>query len=345
MILERDPECRNSVFATEIVIHEQIMRDAHGILTRNPEEADFFFVPVYAACLVYKDFGLFEKYRFIVKSVLDWIMKKPYWHRSGGRDHIWPLVHDFGACLSWLDNNDRVYFPEMHSSIFLSHLGDLNMGCFQTHRDVVIPPYISSPRIRTAWTHFDDGKERNILAHFRGTVYWQHDTTDPSLLIKAGKSDLYSYGVRQYLLKQFKNDKDIKVYEGGSDRYVEEVLSSKFCLCPRGFAPWSRRLFDAVQLGCIPVIIADGIELPYEEFLDYTSFSVKIAEVEVSNLKQILLSVSESTIRKKREAMWRLKNRFLFHNQETDDDAFDMILWKLSTKAVPYRPVAGREFL
>ena len=176
-------------------------------------------------------------------------------------------------------------------------------------------------------------------------MYWQHETADPSLLIKAGKSDLYSYGVRQYLLKQFKNDEDVKVYEGGSDRYVEEVLSSKFCLCPRGFAPWSRRLFDAVQLGCIPVIIADGIELPYEEFLDYTSFSVKIAEVEVSNLKQILLSVSESTIRKKREAMWRLKNRFLFHNQETDDDAFDMILWKLSTKAVPYRPVAGREFL
>ena len=65
-------------------------------------------------------------------------MKKPYWHRSGGRDHIWPFVHDFGACLSWLDNNDRVYFPEMHSSIFLSHLGDLNMGCFQTHRDVVM---------------------------------------------------------------------------------------------------------------------------------------------------------------------------------------------------------------
>ena len=152
MILERDPECRNSVFATEIVIHEQIMRNSHGILTRNPDEADFFFVPVYAACLVYKDFGLFEKYRFIVKSVLDFVMKKPYWHRSGGRDHIWPLVHDFGACLSWLDNNDRVYFPEMHSSIFLSHLGDLNMGCFQTHRDVVIPPYISSPRIRTLYS-------------------------------------------------------------------------------------------------------------------------------------------------------------------------------------------------
>ena len=39
-----------------------------------------------------------------------------------------------------------------------------------------------------------------------------------------------------------------------------------------------------------------------------------------------------------------IENRFLFHDQETDDDAFDMILWKLNTKAVPYRPVAGREF-
>jgi probable glucuronoxylan glucuronosyltransferase IRX7 len=235
----------------------------------------------------------------------------------------------------------------MHNSIFLSHLGDLNMGCFQTHRDIVIPPYISSDRIRTAWKKNSqhDDERRNILAHFRGTVYWQHETPDPSLLIKSGKSDLYSYGVRQYLLEHFKDDKDVKVYEGGSEHYVEEVLSSKFCLCPRGFAPWSRRLFDAVQLGCIPVIIADGIELPYEEFLDYTSFSVKIAEVEVSKLKQILLGIPESTIRKKREVMWNLKTRFLFHKHESNDDAFDMILWKLRMKAVSFRPVAGREYL
>jgi len=30
------------------------------------------------------------------------------------------------------------------------------------------------------------------------------------------------------------------------------------------------------MLGCIPVIIADGIELPFEAQLDYSKFTVKV---------------------------------------------------------------------
>ena len=149
-------------------------------------------------------------------------------------------------------------------------------------------------------------------------MHWQHETADPSLLIKAGKSDLYSYGVRQYLLKQFKNDKDVKVYEGGSDRYVEEVLSSKFCLCPRGFVSWSRRLFDAVQ-SCIPVIIATVSS--YRRISGLHFVQCKDCRSRGLEFEQIYSCIG---IRNTKEGrMWRLKNRFLFHNQETDDDAFD----------------------
>ena len=42
-------------------------------------------------------------------------------------------------------------------------------------------------------------------------------------------------------------------------------------------------------MGCIPVIIADNIELPFEQFLDYRSFTVKIAEEDVARLKEILM--------------------------------------------------------
>ena len=43
------------------------------------------------------------------------------------------------------------------------------------------------------------------------------------------------------------------------------------------------------MMGCIPVIIADNIELPFEQFLDYRSFTVKIAEEDVARLKEILM--------------------------------------------------------
>lgn len=353
LILLKHPYCRDSVFGTEIHLHEQLLQNAHGVRTLDPEAADFFFVPVYAACLVYKDFGLFDRYRFLVKAVIDHIMEKhPYWHRSMGRDHIWPFVHDFGGCLSWLDNTDHIYYEELRNSIFLSHLGDLTMGCFQTFKDIVIPPLVTDERMihsRQLWGagSNDGARNRSIwahrptLAHFRGTVHWYQYNAMPELLIKTGFSELYSQGVRQYLLSHFKHDSEVMVFEGPSDSYIQEVKGSTFCLCPRGYAPWSRRFFDAILLGCIPVIIADSIELPFEEFIDYRQFTVKVAEADIALLKTLLKAIPHEEIRKKREAMVRVANHFLYQPKATNGDAFDLILWKLWRKAESTRYVGA----
>jgi len=45
--------------------------------------------------------------------------------------------------------------------------------------------------------------------------------------------------------------------------YVAALLNSRFCLHLQGDTTTSRRLFDAIAAGCIPVIIADGVNLPF----------------------------------------------------------------------------------
>ena len=186
-ILKRNPFCSESAFGTEQYIHQQFLHN--HVRTRDPEAADFFYVPVYATCLLYRDFGYFDHYRYLVKEVLNHIIKtSPYWNRTRGRDHIWPFVHDFGGCLSWLDNTDHVYFKELRNSIFLSHLGDLAMGCFQSYKDIVIPPMV------TDGTLYRDGKgginvdpaKRYIFAHFRGTVNWYHGNKMKQLYVSCG---------------------------------------------------------------------------------------------------------------------------------------------------------------
>lgn len=47
------------------------------------------------------------------------------------------------------------------------------------------------------------------------------------------------------------------------------VIRSVFCLSPAGDTPSSARLFDAIVSGCIPVIVSDEVELPFEGILDY----------------------------------------------------------------------------
>ena len=57
-------------------------------------------------------------------------------------------------------------------------------------------------------------------------------------------------------------------------RLMEGMRESTFCLVPRGDTPSSRRVFDAVAAGCIPVLIADDYTPPFEE-LDWSGFSVR----------------------------------------------------------------------
>ena len=57
------------------------------------------------------------------------------------------------------------------------------------------------------------------------------------------------------------------------------IIRSLFCLSPAGDTPSSARLFDAIVSGCIPVIISDELELPFEGILDYRKVCLHLYHV------------------------------------------------------------------
>ncbi|CAI0401812.1 unnamed protein product [Linum tenue] len=50
--------------------------------------------------------------------------------------------------------------------------------------------------------------------------------------------------------------------------------TSKFCLNPAGDTPSACRLFDAIVSLCVPVIVSDSIELPFEDVIDYRKVAI-----------------------------------------------------------------------
>ena len=67
---------------------------------------------------------------------------------------------------------------------------------------------------------------------------------------------------------------------------------SKFALCPRGFGPTSYRLYEAIQMGCVPVYIYDEPHLPFAEELDWSEFCVMVHVDDVGKLPQTLMEIS-----------------------------------------------------
>ena len=68
-------------------------------------------------------------------------------------------------------------------------------------------------------------------------------------------------------------------------RYADTLIQSRFVLCPRGVGMSSFRLFETLQSARVPVILADDW-VPCEG-LDWSAFSLRVREKDVSRLPEI----------------------------------------------------------
>lgn len=127
-------------------------------------------------------------------------------------------------------------------------------------KDVIAPYTHLLPRLQIS-----ENKKRQTLLYFKGAKH-RH------------RSGL----VREKLWDLLVNEPGVVMEEGfpnttGKEQSIRGTRTSEFCLHPAGDTPTSCRLFDAIQSLCIPVIVSDDIELPFEGIVDYAEFSVFVA--------------------------------------------------------------------
>ena len=99
----------------------------------------------------------------------------------------------------------------------------------------------------------------------------------------------YSTSVRRVFARRSEVRPNVRFKETGTLRmtptivreYADTMLRSTFCFVPRGDTPTTRRLFDAILAGCVPVVVSDGIDtsLPFPHLIPYHRFWIRIEEV------------------------------------------------------------------
>ncbi|MDX1969945.1 MAG: exostosin family protein [Planctomycetaceae bacterium] len=65
--------------------------------------------------------------------------------------------------------------------------------------------------------------------------------------------------------------------------YWDQLSQTQFALCPRGDNCGSLRFYEALAAGCIPVLLADGAELPLADVLPWDDMIVRVPEAEAAN--------------------------------------------------------------
>ncbi|KAL0268472.1 UNVERIFIED_CONTAM: hypothetical protein PYX00_010401 [Menopon gallinae] len=92
-------------------------------------------------------------------------------------------------------------------------------------------------------------------------------------------------------------------------RYDYEVLlqNSTFCLVPRGRRLGSFRFLEALQAGCIPVLLSNGWALPFQEVIDWTKAAIWADERLLLQVPDIVRSISATKIfamRQQTQILW-----------------------------------------
>ncbi|KAK3241341.1 hypothetical protein CYMTET_48882 [Cymbomonas tetramitiformis] len=276
------PAVQDPAAHPELFLHERFLSSAHRTL--DPEEADFFFVPVWRTMAKYIDYnetrGVGQGQKSIYSRVIAHINASyPFWARHGGRDHMFVVTAGLGACDKDVGSGPAgTRPPELQNAILLSHWGGVHYKkkrswkgrCFLPGQDIVIPPL---PRIHLHYSPYFARRphqaNRTVLLFFAGSVWGLKDDhtvakPDPNLLRRARREVFLNQGA------------GFKFVVGRAKNYHSWLRKSIFCLAPSSTRPaWGVRLVQAIVHGCIPVITQDGVKQPFEGFLPYRNFALR----------------------------------------------------------------------
>ncbi|KAL0735478.1 hypothetical protein Bca4012_011688 [Brassica carinata] len=286
----------------------KLMEGNKRYTVKDPRRAHLYYMPFSARMLEYtlyvRNSHNRTNLRQFLKEYTEHIGSKyPFFNRTGGADHF--LV----ACHDWAPYETRHHMEHCIKALCNA---DVTAG-FKIGRDISLP----ETYVRAAKNPLRDlgGKppsQRRILAFYAGSMHGY---------------------LRTILLQHWKDkDPDMRIYGrmplgvASKMNYIEQMKSSKYCLCPKGHEVNSPRVVESIFYECVPVIISDNFVPPFFEVLDWSAFSVIVAEKDIPRLKDILMSIPEEKYVKMQMAVRKAQRHFLWHAKPERYDLFHMVL-------------------
>ena len=286
------------------------------VFTMDPVEADFYWVPHslighWIGC--YETNTSRELQTCDAPTGQRWESGKDYWNRalrpflshivyglpffnaSNGEDHLFLYTSGNGpicesAALFHASFLSDAFFKwVVHRMLIIGSHGTYDMKipigpdttysthrssrdrktCFRPGFDIALPQYRPSFNNRDGESELHDCLDSRACSEWVQFLRAKAARIRHAFYFKGSFRQLLGWcspGIRSYL----------KGFCSPQNSCTTTRLGGIFALAPAGTACWSMRFFDAISELAIPVIMADIIVEPFEQFLDYTMFTAKI---------------------------------------------------------------------
>ncbi|XP_031622046.1 exostosin-1 [Contarinia nasturtii] len=265
-----------------------------------------------------------------VRNVPSRLQRLPYW--NNGRNHVifnlysgtWPdyaensLGFDTGeAILAKASMSVRQIRPGFDISIPLFHkqhpLRAGNTGFAVSNNFPTNKKYLLAFKGKR-YVHGIGSETRNSLFHL-------HNARDLILVTTC------RHGKSWRELQDARCDEDNREY----DRYDYEtlLLNSTFCLVPRGRRLGSFRFLEALQAGCIPILLSNSWALPFESKIDWKMAAIWADERLLLQVPEIVRSISATKILALRQQTQMLWERYFGSIEKIVFTTFEIIRERL----------------
>ncbi|KAG0722548.1 Exostosin-1b [Chionoecetes opilio] len=116
------------------------------------------------------------------------------------------------------------------------------------------------------------------------------------------------------------------------------MRNSTFCLVPRGRRLGSFRFLEVLQAGCVPVLLANGWELPFSEVIDWTRCTVQADERLLLQVPEVVRSINASQMLQMKQQTQLIWNRYFSSVQKIVFATLEILADRVRRQAA--RPLA-----
>eukprot|EP00605_Chrysophyceae_sp_TOSAG23-4_P001076 GSChrysophyteH1.ASY1.ANO1.1181.1 assembled CDS len=285
-------KCILEQFSLEYVVHDFF----HNFCGRtdDPSEADYFYLPIirdaeFRVALDHNNKGVKDRRApSMTEQALLEAMEKDnmdkwkahfkvtdkYWKAHKGADHIIVMP----APVTNLRHQSSMrgffhYMPHLRTPIFLNVEYSLSFvreyPVCSSQKNIVMPYPTTDPQLFNGKLH-SDPVERHSLLYYAGGMH--------------GDCVGVRRALKQIMINGTKISKEHIVPKYGSNMREREhgFRAATFCPIPIGDSPSSKRMYDVMHFGCIPVILSDDLVYAYSKEsggeLDETLFSIRVPQ-------------------------------------------------------------------
>lgn len=344
------PGTKYAQWQTEYYIHQLFRESAY--VTKDPEEATIFFVPLYGSGMRSTNGQRSE----IWDNVILWLNEQmsnsmvSFLERHSGTDHAFV----FGASRSWCKvSQPLLKVPKClglsHESLFGSNFIKLTVEFTGLRQEHLETPYLREKLSRIIvipYMHYD------VKSAF-GIKFFDSDFESPKTGIR--ENLLYFSGSLlpktapfRAIFKQVCDSFSECVFSKTSRRTLNashallNLQSSTFCAILGGDTRASKRFFDAVSALCIPVIFDPLLALPFMDSIPYDSFVVRAPFIRNENIiRNTVMKLGKIREQKVIEMQSAMKSyvALLSYFSSESINAIDMIIQRLYIRGEKIRQI------